>query len=227
MNDSKEQTTIRNLVVVFGDQLNRDAAAFDDFDTSFDCVWMAEVEHESTHVWSHKQRIILFLSAMRHFRDRLIDDGFRVSYQQLDSGKFICQRFSERLKYDLEALKPERVIVTLPGEWRVKEELMAVCHEQRVTLDIREDRHFYTTALDFRAHVEGRKTLRMEYFYREVRKRFNVLMENEKPLGGKWNFDKENREGFGKNGPPDRCLGLNFTPDAVTREVVALVKDRF
>ncbi|HBM85906.1 MAG TPA: cryptochrome/photolyase family protein, partial [Opitutae bacterium] len=59
---------MRNLIVVFGDQLNRDATAFDGFDAATDLVWMAEVSHEAKHVWSHKQRIALFLSGMRHFR---------------------------------------------------------------------------------------------------------------------------------------------------------------
>ena len=68
----------RNLVIVLGDQLNADSAAFDDFDLNQDAVWMAEVVAESTTVWAHKARIVMFLSAMRHFRDRLRDQGFEV-----------------------------------------------------------------------------------------------------------------------------------------------------
>ena len=58
---------LRSLIIVLGDQLDLDAAAFDDFDPKQDMVWMAEVTEESRHVWSSKQRIALFLSAMRHF----------------------------------------------------------------------------------------------------------------------------------------------------------------
>ena len=72
-----------NLILILGDQLNRSSAAFDGFDPSRDRVWMAEVVEESTHVWSHKARIVLFLSAMRHFRDQLRAEGMRVVYRSL------------------------------------------------------------------------------------------------------------------------------------------------
>jgi len=58
---------LRRLVIVLGDQLDLDAAAFDDFDPATDAIWMAEVDEESTHVWSSQPRTALFLSAMRHF----------------------------------------------------------------------------------------------------------------------------------------------------------------
>ena len=67
----KTAKSFRNLVLVLGDQLNIDSAALDGFDPSLDAVWMAEVGEEATRVWSHKARIAIFLSAMRHFRDAL------------------------------------------------------------------------------------------------------------------------------------------------------------
>ena len=74
---------MRHLVLVLGDQLDRTSAAFDGFDPRQDRVWMAEVAGESTHVWSHKARIAVFLAAMRHFRDRLEADGITVDYTSL------------------------------------------------------------------------------------------------------------------------------------------------
>lgn len=219
-------SSIRNLIVIFGDQLNRDASAFDSFDPAQDAVWMAEVAHEAEHVWSHKQRIALFLSAMRHFRDALREDSIRVEYTQLDDRKQ-TNRLSERLAIDLRALKPERVIVTQPGEWRVLKGLKKICREEGVELEVRMDRHFYTTAEDFEQHAKGRKSLRMEYFYREQRKRFGILMEAGKPVGGDWNYDKENRGNFGKSGPESPGKGPGFEPDALTREVLDLVEARF
>ena len=62
---------MRNLILVLGDKLDSASAAFDGYDSETDVVWMAEVEEETTHVWCHKLRIALFLSAMRHFRDEL------------------------------------------------------------------------------------------------------------------------------------------------------------
>ena len=216
----------RHLILIFGDQLNRDASAFDDFDPAQDAVWMAEVDYESKHVWSHKQRIAIFLSGMRHFRDALLAEDIRVEYTQLDDRKE-SDKFSNRLSLDLRALSPEKVIVTQPGEWRVFQGLKKVCCDEDVSLEVRDDRHFYTTGKDFEEHAKGRKSLRMEFFYRELRKRLDVLMEDGKPTGGDWNYDKENRGSFGKVGPEDPNTGLSFKPDALTREVLDLVNDRF
>ena len=216
----------RHLILIFGDQLNRDASAFDDFDPAQDAVWMAEVDYESKHVWSHKQRIAIFLSGMRHFRDALLAEDIRVEYTQLDDRKE-SDKFSNRLSLDLRALRPEKVIVTQPGEWRVLQGLKKVCCDEDVPLEVRDDRHFYTTSKDFEEHAKGRKSLRMEFFYRELRKRLDVLMEDGKPTGGDWNYDKENRGSFGKGGPEDPNTGLSFKPDALTREVLDLVNDRF
>ena len=216
----------RNLIVIFGDQLNRDASAFDGFEAARDAVWMAEVDDESKHVLSHKQRIAIFLSGMRHFRDALVEEGIRVEYTQLDNGKD-SDTLSNRLSIDIRALSPEKVIVTHPGEWRVLQGMKKVCCDEDIPLEVRDDRHFYTTAKDFEEHVKGRKSLRMEFFYRELRKRFDVLMEDGKPTGGNWNYDKENRGSFGKGGPKDPNTGHVCKPDKLTREVLDLVNDRF
>ena len=74
---------MRNLVLILGDQLDHASAAFDDFDPENDTVWMAEVDEETTHVWCHKMRIGLFLSAMRHFRDELRRKERTVEYHEL------------------------------------------------------------------------------------------------------------------------------------------------
>ncbi|MGC6425077.1 MAG: cryptochrome/photolyase family protein [Lentimonas sp.] len=218
--------SVRHLVLVLGDQLNRDASAFDGFDLKQDSVWMAEVEEESTHVWSHKQRIVLFLSAMRHFRDALIGEGVPIAYTQLGKdGR--SGSFADQLGVDLAQHQPERVVLTRPGDWRVLQQIETACKAASVELEVREDRHFYTTVDDFEQHAKGRKSLRMEFFYRELRKRFNVLMDGGKPVGGDWNYDKENRGSFGKAGPEDSNQGPGFRPDAVTQEVIELVEKCF
>lgn len=219
--------SVRHLIVVFGDQLDLKSSVFDGFEQNQDMVWMAEADNESTHVWTHKQRITLFLAAMRHFRDALQERGDRVHYTQLDDSKK-TNRLSERLGVDLRSLEPERVIACRPGEWRILEGLEKVCQANEVDLEIREESHFYTTPEDFATHAEGRKSLRMEFFYRELRKRFNVLMEkNGQPEGDAWNFDKDNRGNFGKSGPEAPGAGPAHRADAVTREVIDLVNERF
>ena len=218
--------SVRNLCVVFGDQLDHQSSIFDEFDKEKDAVWMAEVDYEAKHVWSHKQRIAIFLSAMRHFRDELREKDYSVIYTELDSKKK-TDKFSSRLSTDLKNCRPEKVLVVRPGEWRVLNGLKKVCRDEGVDLELLEDNHFFTTPQDFEAHAAGRKSVRMEYFYRELRKEHGVLMEKDKPCGGEWNFDKENRGSFGKDGPESPNSGPGHRPDATTQAVLELVEDRF
>ncbi len=220
---------LRNLVVVLGDQLNRDASAFDGFDgfdAKADAVWMAEVRGESTWVWSHKVRIALFFAAMRHFAAGLRSDGIRVEYRQLDDAGN-CNSFGGELRAAVERLRPKRLIVTEPGEWRVREELKAAAADRGVPLEIRTDRHFLASTEDFARWAAGRKQLRMEFFYRQMRERYSYLMVKGEPLGGRWNFDAENRGSFGKHGPKVSSWMRSFPPDAITRETIALTEREF
>ncbi|HEY9193846.1 MAG TPA: cryptochrome/photolyase family protein [Methyloversatilis sp.] len=217
---------LRQLVLVLGDQLDLDAAAFDGFDAARDAVWMAEVAEESTHVWSSKPRTAIFLAAMRHFAQALRAAGRTLYYTRLDDSANQGS-LQAQLRTDIERLRPARLVMTAPGDWRVLQAIKALARAQGLPLDIREDRHFYCSVHDFAAHAQGRKSLRMEFFYREMRKRHGVLMEGDQPEGGQWNFDADNREAFGASGPgavPPRTV---FEPDALTREVIALVEGRF
>ena len=217
---------LRSLIVVLGDQLDLDAAAFDAFDASVDAVWMAEVAEESTHVWSTKPRTALFLAAMRHFALALQAAKRPLHYTRMDepgnAGSLAAQ-----LQADIQRLKPGRLVMTAPGDWRVLQAIKGVAHANGLALDIHEDRHFFSSVADFAAHAKGRKSLRMEYFYREQRKRHRILMEGDEPVGGQWNFDADNREAFGAAGPGAVPPRAHFKPDAVTREVIALVNTRF
>jgi len=208
----------RQLVVVLGDQLDLDSAAFDGFDSQLDRVFMAEVSAESEHVWSHKARIALFLAAMRHFRDELRGRGDRVEYVELAESTLGAE-----LAKAVETLRPGRVVVVEPGEWRVREELRRAVPG----LEIRPDRHFLCSADEFRAWAGGRRQLRMEFFYREMRRKSGVLMEDGRPVGGAWNFDAENRGSFKSAGPGFIRPPLSFPPDSLSREVLDLVERRF
>ena len=217
---------LRNLVVVLGDQLDLDAAAFDGFDPAHDAVWMAEVAEESTHVWSSKQRIALFLAAMRHFAQSLQEARRPLHYTRLDDPGNRGSLAAE-LQAALARHAPQRVVTTAPGDWRVLQSLEAAARAAGVPLEVRADRHFYATVREFAAHARGRKTLRLEYFYRELRRRHGVLMHGDEPLGGQWNFDVDNRQAFGPAGPGPLPARATFAPDAITRDVVALVERRF
>lgn len=217
---------LRSLIIVLGDQLDLDAAAFDDFDATLDAVWMAEVSEESTHVWSSKPRTVMFLAAMRHFAQALQDSGRPLHYTRMeDEGN--AGSLGAQLSADIGRLKPTRLVMTAPGDWRVLQTIKAAANASTIDLDIREDRHFFCSVREFSDHAKGRKALRMEYFYREQRTRHGVLMDGNEPVGGRWNFDADNRETFGAAGPgfvPER---VTFEPDVITREVIELVETHF
>ena len=220
---------LRCLVLVLGDQLDRDAACFDSFDAAHDAVWMAEVVEESIHVWSSRPRTAMFLAAMRHFANALRAQGRPVVYTPLDDPGNLGS-LPAQLQADIERLRPSCLVMTAPGDWRVLQAIKAVAKARGLPLDIRKDRHFFCSVREFAAHARGRKSLRMEYFYREMRKRHRVLMNSEAgdaPEGGQWNFDADNRESFGTDGPGALPQRATFAPDAITREVFALVEARF
>ena len=233
----KRARKLRNLILVLGDQLDERSAAFDGFDPRMDAIWMAEVAHESEKVWVAKPRIAIFLAAMRHFRDALLERGWRVFYRALTaksaewsglSGTGLPgETFAAQLAWAIAQTHPERLIIVEPGEWGVRDEIAAATREAKVPLEIRTDRHFLCSAEEFAAHAKGRKQLRMEYFYREMRVKTGVLMDGDKPAGGEWNFDHDNRESFGKDGPGFLPAPRRFLPDETTREVMAMVSARF
>ena len=214
-------TPVRNLVIVLGDQLNHDSAAFEGFDERRDVVWMAEVARESTHVPSHKVRIALFLSAMRHFAAELRQRGIRVEYRELEDAENRGSLGSE-LGAAVERLRPECVVMVEAGDYRVQQEILAAVPE----MEVREDRHFYCSRRKFAGWARGHKQLRMEFFYREMRRKTGVLMNDDEPEGGRWNYDAENRKSFGKQGPVTRAP-RRFELDEITRGVMALVEKRF
>ena len=217
---------VRRLVIVLGDQLDAQSSALQGFDATQDVVWMAEVDQESTHVWSAKQRIAVFLSAMRHFANDLRERGLPLVYVPLDEP---ANRGTLALELDqvITLLQPEALVLTAPGDWRVLHSLRAVAKQHSLPLDLRDDTHFFSTVREFAAHAEGRKQLRLEYWYRELRHQHGILMEGKAPVGGQWNFDADNRESFGKTGPQNVPPPSRFAPDAITQEVLALVNTRF
>ncbi len=220
----------RHLIIVLGDQLDDFSSAFDDFDPLQDVIWMNEVMEESTHVWSSKQRTTLFLSAMRHFAKSLQErstnsNAWQVDYTQLDDEENTGTLAGE-LSRAIERHKPAKLILTAPGDWRVLQAMRSVALQASLDLELRDDRHFYSTVRDFAAHAKGRKQLRLEYFYRELRHKTGLLMEGKNPVGGQWNFDADNRESFGKAGPVNVPPPTRFAPDPITEVVIDLVNTR-
>ncbi|MEJ1157576.1 cryptochrome/photolyase family protein [Prosthecomicrobium sp. N25] len=211
------------LRFILGDQLGRGLSALRDLAPG-DVVLMAEVADETVYVPHHKQKIALVLSAMRHFAADLAAEGIEVDYVRLDdpanSGSFTGE-----LARAVACRRPVRVVVTEPGEWRVQRMIEGWETAVGLPVEIRPDDRFLCSRDRFARWAEGRKSLRMEFFYREMRRETGFLMEGGEPAGGRWNFDAENRKSLpaGQRPPPRR----RFEPDAITREVLALVAARF
>jgi deoxyribodipyrimidine photolyase-related protein len=212
-----------SLRLVLGDQLSRSLSSLRDVEDG-DVILMAEVYDEATYVRHHKKKIAFLFSAMRHFAEDLKNEGFTVDYIKLDD-KDNSGSFTGEVRRALKRHELDHVIVAEPGEWRVMEMMRSWQDDLDAEVDIRTDDRFFSTLSDFEDWAEGRSGLRMEYFYREMRKKTGYLMEGDKPEGGKWNFDKQNREALPENLEiPERPV---FEPDDITKDVLKLVSNRF
>ena len=212
------------LRLVLGDQLSRNLSALDGLDPAQDVVLMMECADETTYVPHHKQKIALILSAMRHFAQDLRDEGVRVEYIKLDDPANTGS-FAGEVQRACKRLKPASIIATWPGEWRVLEAMRGFEAACGVPVDVRKDDRFIAHRGDFARWASERKQLRMEFFYRDMRRATGFLMEGDKPTGGEWNFDSENRKSLPKG--LRAAPAVRFKPDAITQEVLALVAQRF
>jgi deoxyribodipyrimidine photolyase-related protein len=216
------------LAVVLGDQLDAESPALQGLDPTRDSVVMMEVLEESTHVPSHVQRTAIFLSAMRHFAGELTQRGFKVWYSTLDD-QANTHTLTGEVQRAAAALRPGLVRIVEPGEHRIARMVDAWEGLLGVPVEVLEDTHFLTTDAIFQAWAKGRKSLTMEYFYREQRERLDLLMERDprgkkQPVSGQWNYDKENREPLGEGTKPQIPRPIRFEPDAITRDVIGMVK---
>ena len=215
---------IRNLILVLGDQLTPTLSSLAAGDPARDRVLLAELHDEATYVRHHKKKIAFVFAAMRHFAEELRGAGWTIDYITLDApdnqGSFTGQ-----IAHAVAQHRPERIVVTEPGEWRVAQMFVGGQARFGVPVDVLPDDRFLSSPGDFRAWAEGRKQLRMEYFYRDMRRKTGLLMDGDQPAGGQWNFDSENRKPAGADLFMPHPLG--HAPDAITREVLALVAARF
>ncbi len=208
------------LVLVLGDQLTPGIAALKAADRAADVVVMAEVLGEATYVRHHPQKIALIFAAMRKHAELLRADGWTVAYARLDDPDNTQTIAGELIRRAAET-GADGVLATEPGEWRVIRDLAALPLAVRTLPD---DRFLCSTA-EFATWARDRKQFRMEWFYRDMRRKTGLLMEGDQPAGGQWNYDHDNRRpaksDLFRAAPPE------VAPDAVTEEVLALVEARF
>ena len=210
---------VGRLILVLGDQLSDDLSALREADRATDTVVMAEVMGEAAYVPHHPRKIAFLFAAMRKFAARLEQDGWRVRYTRLDDPDNTQTIPGELIRRAAETGAVE-VIATEPGEFR----LIAALEDCPVPVHLFPDDRFLCSHAEFELWAEGRRELRMEWFYRDMRRRTGLLMEGDRPAGGKWNYDHDNRK------PPPGSVDtapMRFAPDATVEEVLALVASRF
>ena len=210
---SAQIADLKKLVLVLGDQLKADSSAFNHFDVAIDEVIMIESEYEATYVWTHKAKIALFLSAMRHFAEVLKKKKYKLTYVK-ESKKSIVSVLKEHIqKHHFTHL-----VCVEPGEWRLRKELQDLASELEIYLTIAPDNHFYCDFDEFKTWVGDKKEIRLEYFYRYLRKKHRVLIQaNGEPEGDQWNFDEQNRKPYPKKGPDRKSTRLNSSHPSRSR----------
>ncbi len=212
------------LRLILGDQLSPEISSLKDADKSCDIILLCEVFDEAVYVKHHQKKIALLFSAMRHFAASLSDAGWNVDYVRLDQDGN-SHSFSGEVARAVERHAPESVIATFASEWRVLTEMRDWENTLPCAVELRDDDRFYCSLDEFATWADGRKQLRMEYFYRELRRKTGILMSGNDPIGGQWNYDAENR-----GRAPDGLevpKHTSFVPDDITNEVLSLVEDRF
>ena len=212
------------LRVILGDQLSRSVSALRDISLHEDVVLMMEVMEEATYVRHHKQKLVFVFSAMRHFAHSLREQGITVDYVPLDDPDNTGS-FTGELRRAVQRHRPQRVVVTEPGEWCVWQMMQAWQAELGIPVEIRHDDRFLCSRAEFARWSGHKDTLRLEFFYRYMRRKTGWLMNGDEPEGGRWNFDVENRKplpaGVVAPMPP------RFPPDETTQEVMQMVRHRF
>ena len=215
---------MRDLVLILGDQLSHSLAGLKATTPQDATILLVEVFEEARYVPHHKQKLAFIFSAMRHFAEELKAAGWSVEYIKLTDPEN-SHHFAGEVQRALARHKSERLICTFPGEYRVYEMMQNWREELDITVEILDDDRFLSSPEDFANWAEGRKQLRMEFFYREMRRSTSILMEGDQPVGGAWNYDAENRA------PPKAGLEIpdtsKFTPDEITSDVLDMVSNKF
>lgn len=182
---------MKTLRLILGDQLNSKHSWFKE--TNENIIYcLFEMRQETDYVKHHIQKVIGFFAAMRQFAEDLKSKGHQVIYFKIndDNNK---QNLTDNLSKLIEANCIEHFEYIYPDEYRLDEQLRSFSDDLGMTSKVVSAEHFYTSRDDLASFFKGKKQYLMENFYRDMRKKHDILMITEQPEGGKWNFDKSNR----------------------------------
>ncbi len=214
----------KTLRLILGDQLSHSISSIEDCDKANDIILMCEVLEEATYVKHHKKKIAFLFSSMRHFAAEMTQKGFNVRYIKLDDVEN-SQSFCGEVERAIRSYQINKIVVTEPGEYRVLQYFLSWEKRFEIPVDIRQDNRFLCSTSEFANWVKDKKQIRMEYFYRQMRQKYSILMNENQPEGGQWNYDSKNRK------PPKQGLKIPATyqskNDSITLEVMRLVEEKF
>ncbi len=212
---------VKTLRLVLGDQLNQKHSWYNG-DQDHIIYHMAEMRQETDYVKHHIQKVVAFFTAMRNFKDWMDDRGFKNVYYTLDhddNQQDLVKNLTALIKeHDIEKFE-----YLAPDEWRLDQQLKDFCADLDIEWEGYDTEHFLTKRKDVKKFFEGKKRLTMEYFYRDMRKKYDIMIQgNKEPEGGKWNFDQSNRKKWDEETPIPHEKG--FRKDVAT--IVKLLKDQ-
>lgn len=181
----------KTLRLILGDQLNINHSWFQD--KNKDVLYlMAEMRQETDYVIHHIQKLLAFFLSMRNFAKQLDQAGHRIRYYEIDD-KTNPQELEKLIKACIDEFKVEKFEYQLPDEYRLDQQLKAICSNLKIESRAFDTEHFLTERDFLSNFFKGKKTYLMESFYREMRRKYHILMDGKEPVKGKWNFDQENR----------------------------------
>lgn len=216
---------MKTLRLILGDQLTHSLASLQSLDANNDIIMLCETLEEATYVKHHQQKLVFTFSTMRHFAEELRRKKLTVHYVKIDDPENLGSIDLE-LKRAIEQFKPHRIELTFPSEYRLLQKYLRWQNDYKINFIINEDHRFFCGIDEFKTWAKNKKELRMENFYHFMRLKHRILLtEANKPIGGKWNFDKENRKPLKQN--LQRANRKNNVPDAITQEVINTVKRLF
>ncbi len=212
------------LRIILGDQLSHNISSLQNINKKNDTVMMCEIKDEATFIKHHKKKIAFIFSAMRHFAQQLEDKKINILYSKIED-KDNTHHFVSEIKRRVNLSNIDTIFVTAPSEYRLLKEVETWQEQLNVPVAILDDDRFVCTINEFSDWAEGKKQLTMEFFYRYLRKKHNILMESGKPMVGKWNYDADNRK------RPNKSLVIPkptiTKPDVITGSVLSVVDKYF
>ena len=212
---------MKSLVIIFPDQLSKDNKVLNHL-TDNNLLLLYEPVDTFYEISHHKHKLVFQISSFRHF------------INNLKHKNFIHQKISKKPKKLLSYLKDLNkespfscLYVEKPSDYKTLKDLMYFCQSEGITLEVYDDSKFISTSSDYTFWSKDKKSTVQEFYYRWLRKKLNIFMgEDLKPIGGQWNFDKENRMGISKL-KSEIPIRNKTTNDQITFDVMVEVEEIF